>query len=212
MKRAIIFDKDGTLFSMNRMNDYWLKSVVSGIPNYACSDSAYRLGQKMVKHSTWDEILDKMTMEWSNNCHITYEQAQTILRERVPNDQWKYQEPLTDIPNLLKKMRDRDFVTILYTNDNRNSVEKILDTHNIRFDDVLCGDDFDGNKHHPSGIWRILNKFQIEPRNSIIVGDSECDVSIGQKASIGEIYFIGETAHSYATKTIKSVDEIIFQT
>jgi len=103
------------------------------------------------------------------------------------------------IPETLDALRDAGFKMAIVTNSRRVAVEPVLQRWNIHhhFDAIFTIDDVTHGKPDPEMIHHAVNKLNLSPSDTYIIGDSRADVSAGQRAGIRTIGFSPEENWRY---------------
>ncbi len=103
------------------------------------------------------------------------------------------------IPETLNALRDEGFKMAVVTNSRRVAVEPVLQRWNLHhhFDAVITIDDVSHGKPDPEMIHHALNRLNLSPSHTYIIGDSKADVSAGKRASIRTIGFSPEANWKY---------------
>jgi phosphoglycolate phosphatase len=94
--------------------------------------------------------------------------------------------PIKGIQAFLLRLKKDGFYISLATNDERKDTEAILShlAMNGLFDVVLCAGEVDPPKPHPETILTICRKLSVEPRETVMVGDSVTDMMMGKRAGV----------------------------
>ena len=76
--------------------------------------------------------------------------------------------------------------TALATNDERKDTEAILNHLGMEglFDTILCAGEVNLPKPHPETIFSICRQLGINPKETVMVGDSVADMMAGKKAGV----------------------------
>lgn len=127
-------------------------------------------------------------------------------------------ENATMDPSYNKLFHDlgKNFKLALLTNNSKKSVVKLMNRFNLShyFDLIITRDDIPIMKPNPAGLQKILNHFDMSPKEAIFIGDSYIDMLASQAA---DIQFIGignrwdnrDRAYKYQiTMIIQNLNEI----
>jgi len=96
-------------------------------------------------------------------------------------DAAKNSELNENVKEVLQNLHKRKFFTAILTRNKRDSVDYIMDKHQIYFDTVFTRDDAPP-KPAPDAIFMICRRWKIEPKNVIVAGDYIYDIEAGRKA------------------------------
>jgi len=116
------------------------------------------------------------------------------FKERVWNtviDRMELVEPFQDLVETLVALRSHGFKLAVVTNTRRAAIEPVLSRWNVRhhFEAVITIEDVSHGKPDPEMLQRALNKLNVSPSHTYIVGDSKSDVVAGKRAGIKTIGF-----------------------
>jgi phosphoglycolate phosphatase len=94
--------------------------------------------------------------------------------------------PIKGIQPFLSRLREDGFRTALATNDERKDTEAILNHLGMEglFDTILCAGEVSLPKPHPETIFSICRKLGIDPKETVMVGDSVADMMAGKRAGV----------------------------
>jgi phosphoglycolate phosphatase len=94
--------------------------------------------------------------------------------------------PIKGIQTFLSQMKEHGFRTALATNDERKDTEAILNHLGIGglFDTILCAGEVNLPKPHPETILSICRQLAIDPKETVMVGDSVADMMTGKRAGV----------------------------
>jgi phosphoglycolate phosphatase len=94
--------------------------------------------------------------------------------------------PIKGIQTFLSRLRGHGFHTALATNDERKDTEAILNHLGMEglFDTILCAGEVNLPKPHPETIFTICRQLGIDPKETVMVGDSVADMMTGKRAGV----------------------------
>jgi phosphoglycolate phosphatase len=94
--------------------------------------------------------------------------------------------PIKGIQTFLSRLREHGLRTALATNDERKDTETILNHLGIEdlFDTILCAGEVNLPKPHPETIFSICRHLGINPKETVMVGDSVADMMAGKRAGV----------------------------
>ncbi len=176
--RLIIFDLDGTLIdSKNDIADsvnYTLKSL--HLPSLQNSLIYSYVGNGVLP------LLEKVISRSNKKSNL--EDVLKVFRKH-------YEEHLLDstrlYPGVMEILKHFSDVNMgLVSNKPERFVKKILKGLNVDcfFPVVIGGDTLKTKKPEPEGINMIRDRFGVDPRETVIVGDGGVDIKTGKKAGI----------------------------
>ena len=94
--------------------------------------------------------------------------------------------PIKGIQTFLSRLREHGFYTALATNDERKDTEAILNHLGMEglFDTILCAGEANQPKPHPETLFSICRQLGIDPKETVMVGDSVADMMAGKRAGV----------------------------
>ncbi|MFC2102930.1 HAD family hydrolase [Bacteroidota bacterium] len=210
MFKGIIFDIDGTLTSTNQL----------------IFKSFNHIAEKYLgKTFTDDEIIslfgpteDVILKEW---CGKKFEAAKLDYY-----NYYRINHHLADlypgILDLLQQLKERNILLSIFTGKGRQASLITLEELKIInfFDLIVTGDDVNNHKPSSEGIIKFLNKYNLNPGEVIMVGDSVSDVKASKKAGIQiasalwDAYAAEEVktlGSDYYFKTVKELSDFIYK-
>jgi phosphoglycolate phosphatase len=229
--RLIIFDKDGTLTDFSKI---WIpltkKRIACIIEEVNVPDE---LGASIMRawgvdpSTDWidprgpcvsaphsEETLIAATVLYQNGYpwNEAKEAAEKAL-ERADSlrDYPRDLKPVTGMRETLKGLKDCGFLLALATCDLRNQTEEILKILGIAqlFDVILSAEEVSHPKPHPQMVLTICKRLDIPPSETILVGDTEGDMTMGKKAGIALTVGVLEGGITPRTEMEKVADIVI---
>ena len=229
--RLIIFDKDGTLTDFPKI---WIPLTKKRI---ACIleevNGPNELGETIMRAwgvdplTDWidprgpcvsaphsEETLIAATVLYQNG-YPWNEAKQAIERalERADSlrDYPRELKPVVGMQEILKRLKDSGFLLALATCDLRNQTEEILKILGIAhlFDTILSAEEVSHPKPHPQMVLTICKRLDIPPSETILVGDTEGDMTMGKKAGIALTVGVLEGGITRRTQMEKVADVVI---
>ena len=205
--RLVIFDKDGTLIDFAAT---WVplirKRVVFLLKALGRDD--HELGAFLLKSWGIDPTSGKIdprgpcpvsprsdeivigTMALYQKGYPWDEAKQWVAQafdEADADDDWREKVvPIKGIQTFLSRLRERGFRAALATNDERKDTEAILNHLGMQglFDILLCAGEVNLPKPDPETIFAICRQLRINPKETVMVGDSVADMMAGKRAGV----------------------------
>jgi phosphoglycolate phosphatase len=205
--RLIIFDKDGTLIDFSATWVPLIRKRVSLLLK-ALGRNDQELGDFLLK--SWGIDPTSGTIDPRGPCPVSPRSDEIVIgtmalyQKGYPWDeakQWVAQAfdeadadadwrekvvPIKGIQTFLSGLREHGFHTALATNDERRDTEAILNHLGMEglFDILLCAGEVNLPKPHPETIFSICRQLGIDPKETVMVGDSVADMMAGKKAGV----------------------------
>lgn len=205
MRKSLVFDLDGTLVDtapdlmaahnyVMRKYGYQVKPLKS-IRNLAGRGAAAMLLQSIDKQGNLlkdfpadPKIHKKMTDDFISFYRRNISGSSTIRKNVV---------------SLLNWCKEKKIICAVCTNKMEDLAIKLLREINLYkyFDYVAGADTFECRKPHPRHLTNILDIFEIEKKNSIMLGDSETDANTAKAAGIHFILI----SNGYTEKNFRDI-------
>ena len=222
--KCVIFDKNGTLFNFRNIFRPWLLKQMEELSYYihnlheACLYLGYNLetgnfvGSSVIATGTNEEIRKAViTYIKENNPELTQHIVCNLVKNKwiqmpVSNDHIQQSGNIHGVCALLK---ERNIKIAISTSDDRKSTMNIIKLLKLQsyIDIVVCGDDPISNKPSPEPIWKICGKLGIQPSETMMVGDTNCDIDSGLNAKCG--YVLGVLSGNHDSNDLENADEIL---
>jgi phosphoglycolate phosphatase len=215
--KAIVFDKDGTLYALDNLNSIWMFHVMRGITTNSQRQMTLseaigieQAGLKYIRHGTWDMVIESMAREWSKSFKINNSVRQ--IKSFIPKDLWRSQQSIMPLGELKQNLSTLSADIILYTADERYNTESILERDSLQFDAILCGDDGFPSKPNPKHLSKCLHTMGIDPKEVCIIGDSKCDIELKYTVGLSTAIHITEFPMivPLADASARSVEELFY--
>ena len=232
---GILFDKDGTLLDFRSLWIDWSKDIILHI----CSE--IKIGDDQEKQLSASIGVDWETGNWDVKGPLAIGTTQDLIailahqlyQANIPwntafalvtnvftkvnkKDSWKNR--VKEVPGLirfLKRCRNHQLKLGVVTSDDYSHAVQHLKSLEIDsfFTAIIGGDQVTRGKPFPEAAEKACEKMGLNPRRSIVVGDSDGDMvlgnNIGSKANVGIIQESNETDHFlHADHLIHTYDAI----
>ena len=155
--------------------------------------------------------------------YISRENAIEIVKDRTNHcndklivDFWEnynyFAKVNTKVLNLIHKLKDNNYKTIVATSSNRDRVDKILAQAKITefFDDSICGDEVTKGKPNPEVFLKSCQKLGVNVDEAIVLEDSEAGIQASYDANI-KVICIPDMKYpekQYEEKTFKILKDL----
>jgi len=190
--KAILFDMDGVL--VDSLDSWWfsLNSALETFNHEKISREEFI--KKYWGHDLYDNIKKmNLPLEVARFCNNIY--GDNIERIKI----YKETKPTLEKLNKYKKA--------IITNTPNDCAVQILKQFNIEkfFDFIMTSDDVTMGKPNPEIVLKACKRFKVEPKDIVLVGDTDNDVIAGKTAGCKVVGI-----NVYADYTIKNISELIF--
>ena len=196
----LIFDKDGTLIEFHLMWGGWVDALASRleeITGLALRDGLYALlgvdpESGIVR---WHGLLAATPMARIRDAVAAYVADAGAGPERAAaavDAAWHapvpvaLAQPVTDLPGLLGRLRERVRLFAVATSDDRGPTERTLRALGVadEFAALACADDGFPNKPAPDPVLRLCARLGVGPDRTAVVGDSPADLRMARAAGV----------------------------
>lgn len=175
MIKAILFDLDGTLIDSTEPILTGFKEAFKSFGQTAPSDDFIK---ELIGHPL-DYMFDKLG--------IQKERIDDFINAYKDNYVKNYLDGTTLLPgcqNALKSVYEREFVIASVTTKTSKYSKILLDHLGVGkyFSVVIGRDDVTHPKPHPESILKALSSLNVNPENSIMIGDTPMDANAARSA------------------------------
>ena len=182
MKKAVIFDLDGTVLDTkediaNCMN-ITLKKL--GFPEKSLDDYQRVIGNEALIFVT--QLLGEMPDE---KAQAIWDAYTPVVAERGTEKSKLF----NGVKEVLKILKERGFKLSLFTNKTPDELEPFIPKFliDLGFDDIVGVGGTPNSKPSPNEVFRILKDFDVLPENAHIVGDGETDILTARNAGVNAV-------------------------
>jgi HAD superfamily hydrolase (TIGR01509 family) len=199
--KAVAFDCDGVMFDTARANRFYYSNILQHFGRPDLTDEQFAF----VHMHTVDESMAYLFPE-EQTLAAAYEFRKSMNYKQ-------YLGYLTIEPHLvslLEKLRPR-FKTTIATN-RTDTMYRLLSQFGLDgyFDLVVTASDVLQPKPHPDALLKILNYFNLEPYQTIYIGDSPVDEMAARAAAIPLIAFRNrKLSAEYHIDTLKELEALL---
>ena len=218
--KGIIFDKDGTLFDIQRSWSEWANVFVTKFSkkhdleitklaeaiNFDLASCKF-LRESIFVHGSVEEVVDEISRLFPR---ITKNAIHSGLFE---NSSDAKQIPLTDLHKLFSTLNTITFG--LVTNDSEDNAINHLKQHNLTqyFDMIIGYDSGFGSKPESGQLEAFLRKTNLLPQEVLMIGDSVYDLVAANKIGMPCLGVLSGTANendlsAHTPFLIESIDKL----
>lgn len=192
--KAVIFDIDGTLTYTNRLIFDSFNHITKKYLGKSYTD------KEIIEFfgPTEDVILKQL-------CKEDYEKAR--------NDYYSYYKANHSIAQLYDGIRDliidlkkEKILLSIFTGKGRTSSLITLNELGIKdfFDMIVTGDDVQNHKPSPEGIIKFLEKFNLNPKDVLMIGDAPSDIIAARECGVKIASAVWD---SYSEEEVKKLND-----
>lgn len=181
MKKAVIFDLDGTL--LNTLDD------LADSTNYALSKFGYPtrtieevrqfVGNGVAK------LIERAIPEGKNNPN--FEKCLAIFKENYAQNMYNKTAPYNGIIEMLSNLKSRGIKIAVVSNKFDLAVKELCKKYFEGFIDFAAGEnEAQGIKKKPAPdtVISVLNEFNFAPEDAVYVGDSDVDIMTAKNSKM----------------------------
>lgn len=181
MKKAVIFDLDGTL--LNTLDD------LADSTNYALSRFGYPtrtieevrqfVGNGVAK------LIERAIPEGKNNPN--FEKCLAIFKENYAQNMYNKTAPYNGIIEMLSNLKSKGIKIAVVSNKFDFAVKELCKKYFEGFIDFAAGEnEAQGirKKPAPDTVISVLNKFNFAPEDAVYVGDSDVDIMTAKNSKM----------------------------
>jgi len=186
---AYLFDWDGTL---SHTLDIWLDACHVVLTEYGVHISRQEIGPRL---GMWGTMLDGVPID------LKPEAQDKIVA--IAHPQMVHAPLYPGVEDMLASLKAQNKKLALITASAREVIDLVLTHNNLldMFDLVITSNDVKVNKPDPEGVTFVLDKFGVDPKRAVMLGDSDKDLGAAQNAGIDSILFYPESHKIIHEKT-----------
>ena len=202
MIKHVIWDFDGTLFdSYPGMVNAFLRAL-----------------KKYGIEAKYDEVL-KLFLN-SEKTAVQYYQNQFLLGEEL-TEVYQDEKSHIDLSNMLpfpyakevcQKIKEAGRYNYILTHRGSTTYDILRKNGMVElFTEIVTKDNQFARKPDPEAIYYLLDKYQIHPKEAMIVGDREIEILLGQKAKVKTCFYESGNREPelQADYRVKSLEEVL---
>jgi HAD superfamily hydrolase (TIGR01549 family) len=199
--KAVAFDCDGVMFDTAQANRFYYSHILLHFDRPAVTDEQFTFVHMHTVHESMAYLFPDETI-----LAAAYEFRKSM-------DYKQYLGYLTIEPHLvslLEKLRPQIKTTI--ATNRTDTMDRLLAEFNLDgyFDLVVTSSDVMRPKPHPEALLKILNYFDLEPYQTIYIGDSQVDEMAARSAAMPFVAFRNrKLSADYHIDTLKELEELL---
>lgn len=193
--KGIIFDIDGTLTSTNEL--------IIATFNHIAQKYENRIYTEEEIYAMFGPTEDVILKEKFNGDQFksVYEDYYKFYKENHPTMADLY----PGIIDLLEFIKSKRIFTSIFTGKGRKTSLITLELLDIKkyFDMIVTGDDVANHKPSPEGILKFIQKFNLNPSEVLMIGDSVADIYASRDAGVAIASVVWD---SYAKEQVQKLN------
>lgn len=221
--KLVIFDKDGTLIKLDNIFGNWIIKLAYNLEDLIGDKNRFFNYMGFKKNEfrfNSNSAIAKGTIDDVRNCIIEYILKNNNIDKSYAIDKLKSKWIDVDINekdliqcgniiNIFEYLKNKNIKIAICTSDDRKVTEKTIKLLNINnyVNAIKCGDDPISSKPSPEPIWEICSDLEINPENTIMIGDTISDIHAGINAKCGKV--IGVLTGGYNDYDLNKSDLIL---
>ena len=200
MLKAFIWDFDGTLYDTYTI---MLDAFMQTLKDYGVSaqrEEVYRL----LKSESSAAVAAKYQLDFDEFSKIF--QNYEIQDQRVP-----LSYPGTKA--MLELVVAKGYKNYIYTHRKVDSTRELLEREGMLqlFEEIVGPENQFPRKPHPAGVTYLVEKYQLNKQETVMIGDRPMDIGAGEQAGVRTIFYDLEQLlpNIQADDTVRSIDEMV---
>lgn len=181
MKKAVIFDLDGTL--LNTLDDLAASTNYAlsrfGYPTRTIEEVRQFVGNGVAK------LIERAIPEGKNNPN--FEKCLAIFKENYAQNMYNKTAPYNGIIEMLSNLKSKGIKIAVVSNKFDLAVKELCKKYFEEFIDFAAGEnEAQGirKKPAPDTVISVLNKFNFAPEDAVYVGDSDVDIMTAKNSKM----------------------------
>ncbi|MFC4652369.1 HAD-IA family hydrolase [Lactococcus nasutitermitis] len=184
------------------------------LDNYESSTHAFaatiwKMSERVVLH---DEVYAALKISTAHAVETFAADLPDFLKNYKALEAETLRKPIlfNDAQLLLETIKKNNSQNFMISHRDKQVLD-ILSAANIKqyFTEVVTADDGFPRKPAPDSILYLLKKYQLNPKETVMIGDRSIDIEAGNAAKVNTIFFDPKASLSIATKNIKSLSELL---
>ncbi len=218
MTKLIIFDKDGTLMKLGHpvvkladdlINEFSVRTDIH-VPKSEIKDAFGIVDDhvdKLIGAKTTKAIVSSLEKLPNGDAMASW--LLKKIEHATSDNEVEDIEIIEGVEETLKSLHDKGYLLAIVSADDNASMDLFIDKYGIReyFDKIITSDSSDYHKPQKELVQLIMDELNIAKENTMMVGDTEMDVELGQNGEVGKI--VGVLSGSGDTQDLRNADIVL---
>ena len=182
MIKHILWDLDGTLFDTYPAITYAISKSLNEIGQSVALNVIDGLARQSIAH-----CLEALSQRFKLDRGLLEARFAEAYRVIDPANQ----TPFPGVQEVCSVIHRRGGLNIIVTHRGLQSTQRLLDTHDMAasFDDIFSVEQGYARKPDPAMLLAAMEKYHLDPAETLLVGDRELDIQAGQAAGVRTCLF-----------------------
>lgn len=215
MTKLIIFDKDGTLMKLGHpvvkladdlINEFSVRTDIH-VPKSEIKDAFGIVDDqvdKLLGAQTTKAIVSSLEKLPNGDAMASW--LLKKIEHATSDNEVEDIEIIEGVEETLKSLHDKGYLLAIVSADDNASMDLFIDKYGIReyFDKIITSDSSDYHKPQKELVQLIMDELNVEKEDTMMVGDTEMDVELGQNAEVRKI--VGVLSGSGDAQDLRNAD------
>lgn len=198
MTKLIVFDKDGTLMKLGHplvkladdlINEFSVRTNIH-VPKSEIKDAFGIVDDhvdKLIGAKTTKTIVSSLEKLPNGDAMASW--LLKKIEHTTSDNEAEDIEIIEGVQDTLKSLHDKGYLLAIVSADDTASMDLFIDKYNIRayFDKIITSDSTDYHKPQKELLQLIMDDLNVVKEDTMMVGDTEMDVELGQNGKVGKI-------------------------
>lgn len=198
MTKLIVFDKDGTLMQLGSpmvkladdlINEFSVRTNIH-VPKSEIKDAFGIVDDhvdKLIGAKTTKTIVSSLEKLPNGDAMASW--LLKKIEHTTSDNEAEDIEIIEGVQDTLKSLHDKGYLLAIVSADDTASMDLFIDKYNIRayFDKIITSDSTDYHKPQKELLQLIMDDLNVVKEDTMMVGDTEMDVELGQNGEVGKI-------------------------